>query len=59
MLETIRDSAISSAEDKLRLFIIFYLSAPDHLISRADVEEFERVLTEQGANLAALQYVKK
>ncbi|KAN0063034.1 Vesicle trafficking between the ER and Golgi [Thecaphora frezii] len=59
ILETIKDAALESAEDKLRLFIIFYLSAPDSAMSKADVEEFEKVLQEQGADLSALQYVKK
>jgi hypothetical protein len=60
ILETIRDKTLESAEDKLRLFIIYYLSAPDAVFSnRSDVEEFERALSEQGADLRALQYVKK
>ena len=59
ILETIKDAQLEQVNDKLRLFIIYYLSAPDSALSRADVEEFERVLKEQGADLAALSYVKK
>ncbi|CDR99740.1 hypothetical protein [Sporisorium scitamineum] len=59
IFETIKDSQLEDVNDKLRLFIIFYLSAPDSALSRADVEEAERVLKEQGADLAALNYVKK
>ncbi|SJX60373.1 related to SLY1 protein [Sporisorium reilianum f. sp. reilianum] len=59
VFETIRDTQMEDVNDKLRLFIIFYLSAPDSALSRADVEEAERMLREQGADLAALNYVKK
>ncbi|EPQ28845.1 uncharacterized protein PFL1_03648 [Pseudozyma flocculosa PF-1] len=59
IMETIKDPALELPEDKLRLFLIFYLSAPDSAMTKADVEEFEKVLKEQGADLSALQYVKK
>lgn len=59
ILETVKDSSLQDVNDKLRLFIIYYLSAPDSSLSKADVAEFERVLQEQGADLAALNYVKK
>lgn len=58
-MEAIKDPALESVEDKLRLFIIFYLSAPDAAMTKTDVEEFERVLKDQGADLSALQYVKR
>lgn len=59
-MDTIKDPTLESVEDKVRLFIIYYLSAPDNVFaSRADVEEFEKALTELGADLRALQYVKK
>lgn len=59
ILETVKDATLEDVNDKLRLFIIYYLSAPDSALSARDVEEFERVLKEQGADLAALNYVKK
>lgn len=60
IIDTIKDANLQNAEDKLRLFIIYYLSAPDHIFaSRADLEECERVLKEQGADLRPLTYVKK
>lgn len=60
ILDTIKDTNLESAEDKLRLFIIYYLSAPDSAFaSRSDLEECEKLLKEQGANLGALEYVKK
>lgn len=60
ILDTIKDKTLENAEDKLRLFIIYYLSAPDSVFAnRSDLEECERILQEQGADLRALEYVKK
>lgn len=59
ILETVKDTQLEDVNDKLRLFIIYYLSAPDSALSKSDVEEFERILKEQGADLSALNYVKK
>ncbi|UZJ51483.1 hypothetical protein CBS101457_000803 [Exobasidium rhododendri] len=60
ILDTIKDPTLENAEDKLRLFIIYYLSAPDNVFaSRSDLEECEKILKEQGADLKALEYVKK
>ncbi|SNX81650.1 related to SLY1 protein [Melanopsichium pennsylvanicum] len=59
ILETVKDAGLEDVNDKLRLFIIYYLSAPDTALSKADVDEFERILKDQGADLSALKYVKK
>lgn len=60
ILETIKDPQLENWEDKLRLFIIYYLSAPDQVFaSRSDLDECERILKEQGVDLRALGYVKK
>lgn len=59
VLETIRDPEMKSAEDKLRFFIVWYLSAPDSSLGPADMNEFETALREQGADLAPLVYVKR
>lgn len=59
ILEALQNSAISDPEDKLRLFLVYYLSMPSNQLSRIDVDEFEGVLRAQGADLAALAYVKK
>jgi hypothetical protein len=60
ILDTIKDPSLENVEDKLRLFIIYYLSAPDTVFaSRSDLEECESILREQGADLKALEYVKK
>jgi len=59
ILEALANPAIASPEDKLRLFLIYYLSTPSNALSRNDVAECEKVLHEQGADLAALQYIKQ
>ncbi|KDN48219.1 Sec1-like protein [Tilletiaria anomala UBC 951] len=61
VLEAIRNPELKevAAEDKLRLFIIFYLSAPDSVLGKADIADFEKALQEAGADLRPLQYVKK
>lgn len=59
IMDALRNPEMKDAEDKLRLFLIYYLSAPDNALSSKDVEEFEAVLREQGADLAALTYAKK
>lgn len=59
ILETLRDPELQGAEDKLRFFIIYYLSAPDSALTAADMNEYESALTAAGADLKALQYVKR
>lgn len=59
VLETIRDRELQGPEDKLRFFIIWYLSAADSAIGAGDMNEYETALREAGADLAALNYVKK
>jgi hypothetical protein len=44
--------------DKLRLFIIWYLSA-DQDLSRADFEQFSRALQEAGCDTSSLAYIKR
>ena len=46
-------------EDQLRLVIIYYLSLADQAISKEDVAELSKLLQEAGADVAALEYVKK
>ncbi len=61
ILDALRNPELgpAAAEDKLRLFLIWFLSAPDSVLPRHEVADFEKVLQEQGADLRALQYVKK
>ena len=48
-----------TAVDKLRLVIVFYLSAPANAISKEDVAELEKELKAAGADVAAFEYVRK
>lgn len=44
-------------EDQLRLAIIYYLSAPQ--LSKDDLQDITNILKEAGADVGALEYVKK
>ncbi|KAG5438224.1 hypothetical protein PCANB_003075 [Pneumocystis canis] len=56
ILEIIRDPQ-KKAEDKLRIFIIYYLSVDN--ISKIDMLEYEEALKKAGCDLKPLIYVKK
>ncbi|WOO84909.1 Protein sly1 [Vanrija pseudolonga] len=48
-----------TANDQLRLAIIYYLSVPDNAMPKEDLAEITNLLKEHGADIAALDYVKK
>jgi hypothetical protein len=52
-------TAKPTPEDQLRLVIIYYLTVPDNAISKEDMNELTNVLKLAGADLKALDYVKK
>lgn len=56
IMETIRDPK-KAAEDKLRLFIIYYLSVDT--ISKEDLAEYTAALSEAGCRTEAINYVKQ
>jgi sec1 family domain-containing protein 1 len=56
ILEAI-NSPDSKPVDKLRAFIIFYLSVEN--VSKEDMSEYETALTNAHVNLSALHYVKR
>ena len=59
ILELLNDEAKGKEPlDKLRLFIIWFLSTEQD-VSRADMERFEEALTRAGADITALNYVKR
>lgn len=58
LLEAINDPERKNPVDKLRLFIIWYLSV-DGEIPKADMVTYEEALTNAGCDLAPLAYVKK
>ena len=46
-------------EDQLRLVLIYYLSVADQAMPKEDLTELASLLKEAGADIAALEYVKK
>ena len=52
------DSA-PTADDKLRLVLVYYLSSPDTAISKDDIAELEKELKAAGADVSAFEYVRK
>jgi hypothetical protein len=56
ILEAINDRE-RNAEDKLRAFIIFFLSIDN--INKEDMNEYEAALTAAGVDLSSLNYVKR
>eukprot|EP01114_Cavostelium_apophysatum_P002585 TRINITY_DN12296_c0_g1_i1.p1 TRINITY_DN12296_c0_g1~~TRINITY_DN12296_c0_g1_i1.p1 ORF type:complete len:628 (+),score=163.71 TRINITY_DN12296_c0_g1_i1:113-1996(+) len=57
ILALLSDPKRGTAEDKLRLFLI-YIMSNEH-ISQTDMEQFEEALTKAGADLNVARYVKK
>ncbi|KAJ7597413.1 Sly1 vesicle trafficking sec1-like protein [Mycena floridula] len=53
------DGGSFTPEDKLRLVIVFYLSAPDNALSKDDINELEKELKASGADVAAFDYVRR
>jgi len=45
--------------DKLRLVLVFYLSSPDNVITKEDINDLEKELKAAGADLAAFDYVRR
>lgn len=52
-------TAAPTPDDQLRLVIIYYLSMADQSMSKEDLAELSNILVEAGADVAALDYVKK
>ncbi|KAK9343548.1 Sec1-like protein [Lipomyces starkeyi] len=58
ILEAINDPERKSPEDKLRLFLIYYISL-DTTISAADMAEYEHALVAAGCDVSPLAYIKR
>jgi sec1 family domain-containing protein 1 len=54
-----RPDGTLTAGDKLRLVLVFYLSSPDHAISKDDITELEKELKSAGADVSAFDYVRR
>ncbi|CAE6525240.1 unnamed protein product [Rhizoctonia solani] len=53
------ETGTPSPEDKLRLVLIYFLSVPDHQVSKEDLAELEKELKAAGSDTLVLDYVKK
>lgn len=52
-------TANPTAEDQLRLVLIYYLSVPDQALTKEDLVELRNMLSAAGADVNALDYVKQ
>ncbi|KAF8759007.1 STXBP unc-18 SEC1 family [Rhizoctonia solani] len=62
ILEVLRgkpETGTPSPEDKLRLVLVYFLSVPDHQVSKEDLAELEKELKAAGSDTLVLDYVKK
>merc|ERR1712032_691508 len=57
LMEVLTDPENVSPEDKLRLFLIFYISTPE--VSDKEFKEYSDALKEAGCDLNALAYLKR
>ncbi|XP_050308069.1 protein sly1 homolog [Anthonomus grandis grandis] len=57
LLDLISDSEAGMPEDKLRLFIIYYICA--QYLSESDLKKYESALVEAGCDLSPLVYIKR
>ena len=55
--DLINDSDVANLDDKLRLFLIYYICSPDS--SNIDFESFETILRNQGCDFSAFDYIKR
>lgn len=58
LLEMINDPEKKEPTDKLRLFLIYYLTITEE-IPKDDMEDYEKALAAAGCTLDALNYIKK
>ncbi|KAH9944281.1 Sec1-like protein [Epithele typhae] len=58
-LRHLKSDAAPTPMDKLRLVLVWYLSAPDTAVSKDDVAELEKELKAAGADVAAFEYVRR
>lgn len=57
ILEIIQDPEAGTPQDKLRLFIIYFISGPT--MSPAELDQYSSALLDAGADLAPLEFIKK
>ena len=57
MLDLISDVTMGTPEDKMRLFIIYYILTPN--IPETELVQYEAALKDAGADTNPLNYLKK
>lgn len=57
LLDLLVDPASGTPEDKMRLFVIYFICTP--FISDVDFKKYENALIEAGCNLAPISYLKR
>jgi len=57
VLDLISDPSVGTPQDKMRLFIIYYILSPD--FPEADLAQHENALEAVGADIRPLKYLKK
>ncbi|KAI8097274.1 Sec1-like protein [Halteromyces radiatus] len=58
LLETIRDVEKKNPEDKMRLFLIYYLSTAEE-VTPEDMDAYKKALEAAGCDMAPLKYIEK
>ncbi|XP_018326803.1 protein sly1 homolog [Agrilus planipennis] len=57
LLEILNDPNVGTTEDKLRLFLIYYIYTPH--VSETDLKKYEAALMEAGCDLSSIAYIKR
>ncbi|KAM6913087.1 sec1 family domain-containing protein 1 [Xenentodon cancila] len=58
LLDIISDPDAGTPEDKMRLFLIFYITA-QQVPSESDMEQYKKALLDAGCDLSPLNYIKQ
>ncbi|XP_074548907.1 sec1 family domain-containing protein 1 [Halichoeres trimaculatus] len=58
LLDIISDPDAGTPEDKMRLFLIFYITAPQ-APSETDLEQYKKALSDAGCDLSPLNYIRQ
>lgn len=57
LIDVLKDAEFGTAEDKMRLFVIYYICTPG--LSDAEYKKFEAILTELGCDLSPMPYLQR
>lgn len=57
LIDILKDPEFGQPEDKMRLFIIYYICTPN--MPESEVSKYEAILKENGCDLSALPYIQR